>query len=207
MSLKENPKSNYIGLFFPNAYLHMLHENDEYTFEFEGIEEEQDFLTVIARGLHQTNRFGGQSAATYTVLRHSLCIGTVLDETGAEVSEIFQGLMHDAGEAFVPDIPSPFKTEEDERRELAVLRAMPWELLHEPFVNPVKRWDTLACCTEARVYGHPSWDWPQKLEHDLKATQEEMAIYDDIFIKVDKIPDYMMEEIWIGSVNNVINSL
>lgn len=69
----------------------------------------------IAAGLSKVNRFGGQTTVPYNVAQHSLLvrdlmaeqIGPELDELGTEARLV--GLLHDAHEAFISDIPTPAK--------------------------------------------------------------------------------------------------
>lgn len=58
----------------------------------------------IARGLSRQARFGGHSNVMYTVAQHSI-------ECSLLVSNKYkiQALLHDASEAYIGDIPTPFK--------------------------------------------------------------------------------------------------
>jgi hypothetical protein len=58
----------------------------------------------IARGLARQARFGGHSKVLYTVAQHSIeCSLMVKDELKIEA------LLHDASEAYLGDIPTPYK--------------------------------------------------------------------------------------------------
>jgi hypothetical protein len=61
----------------------------------------------IAHGLAQIPRYNGQSNFPYSVARHSINVARLmLLETGGDPRE---GLMHDGTEAYLSDVPAPFK--------------------------------------------------------------------------------------------------
>lgn len=59
----------------------------------------------IARGLSLKYRFGGHSKSAMSVAEHSLNVAASLP---AEIK--LEGLLHDASEAYIGDIPSPIKS-------------------------------------------------------------------------------------------------
>ena len=61
-------------------------------------------INDIARGLSRLPRFAGQTSEFYSVASHSLNVARILPD-----KHKLQGLMHDAAEAFVGDLPTPFK--------------------------------------------------------------------------------------------------
>ena len=67
-------------------------------------------LDVLADGLSRTCRFTGQGNAFYSVAEHSVLVARQLqrDWPGERLLHLW-GLMHDAAEAFVCDLPGPFK--------------------------------------------------------------------------------------------------
>ncbi len=84
-------------------------------------------LADIAAGLAHTCRFGGQCRQYYSVAHHSLHVSRELpDDTRLQAL----GLLHDAGEAYVGDVPRPLKAEYDAfaRIEAEVLAAV-WSAL------------------------------------------------------------------------------
>jgi hypothetical protein len=66
----------------------------------------QDFdIKDIAHSLSLTCRFTGQCKRFYSVAEHSVGVSKLLDGTGYEMD----GLLHDGGEAYLPDVASPVK--------------------------------------------------------------------------------------------------
>lgn len=62
----------------------------------------------IASGLSKMCRFNGQCSDFYSVAEHSVLVANLM-RLGQKGSP-FEGLMHDANEAFLPDVPSPYKS-------------------------------------------------------------------------------------------------
>jgi hypothetical protein len=81
-------------------------------------------LPDVAAGLAHTCRFGGHCRRFYSVAHHSLHVSRELDAHGPRLQLV--GLLHDAAEAYVGDVPRPLKTELDgfDRLEAGVLEAV-----------------------------------------------------------------------------------
>lgn len=62
----------------------------------------------IAFALAHTNRFNGH-CGTYSVGEHSVRVSWLLGERGADRKLALAGLLHDAAEAYVSDLPRPLK--------------------------------------------------------------------------------------------------
>lgn len=82
--------------------------------DFDCLKLEQFCIDDIAVHLSQTCRFGGgtrrgDEPRFYSVAEHSVMVSHVLADRGAHPEYIFAGLMHDAHEAYVGDIPTPLK--------------------------------------------------------------------------------------------------
>jgi 5'-deoxynucleotidase YfbR-like HD superfamily hydrolase len=69
----------------------------------------------IARGLSQICRFSGQVPAPYSVAQHSVLVADILiappisDLAHCSLDTIRAGLLHDASEAYIGDVPTPLK--------------------------------------------------------------------------------------------------
>lgn len=83
-------------------------------------------LLDIAAGLAHICRFGGHSTEFYSVAHHSIHVSQELPDNNPRLELI--GLFHDAGEAYIGDIPRPLKTEHElfEDMENQILEAV-WE--------------------------------------------------------------------------------
>jgi uncharacterized protein len=65
--------------------------------------------TDITYGLTNICRFGGQLKSHYSVAEHSQRVANTLKEWGTPPDVQLLGLLHDATEAYMLDIPSPWK--------------------------------------------------------------------------------------------------
>jgi hypothetical protein len=106
----------------------------------------------IAHALSNECRFGGHTSRYYSVAEHSILVATV-----CSLNELaLAGLLHDASEAYLRDIPSPIKAHLHNYRELET-RLM--DAIADKFgldrgfheAKEVKRADTLALKAEARA--------------------------------------------------------
>ena len=61
----------------------------------------------IAHALSMKCRFGGHCQTFYTVAEHSVRVSRRLESGGSQLA--LWGLMHDAGEAYLPDVGAPIK--------------------------------------------------------------------------------------------------
>ncbi len=65
----------------------------------------------IAHALSQQCRFSGHTIAPYSVAEHSVRVCRLLHEWGCSRMVQMWGLLHDASEAYLVDIPSPLKAQ------------------------------------------------------------------------------------------------
>ena len=69
----------------------------------------QIHIEDIAHSLSLQCRFNGHSARMWSVARHSINVASQLKREGYNKEEQLAGLLHDASEAYLCDIPSPIK--------------------------------------------------------------------------------------------------
>lgn len=63
----------------------------------------------IAHALAYNCRFNGHTKDFYSVAEHSLLVSAIVEYLGGNHQQILEGLLHDATEAYLTDIPAPFK--------------------------------------------------------------------------------------------------
>jgi uncharacterized protein len=61
----------------------------------------------IAHALGMNCRFNGHCRKFYSVAEHSVLVSSLMD--AMSLGDPFEGLMHDASEAYLSDVPAPFK--------------------------------------------------------------------------------------------------
>lgn len=112
----------------------------------------------VAHALSHLCRFNGHCRVFYSVAEHSVRVARAVPAEDAR-----WGLLHDASEAYLADVPRPVKRrlpnyEELEERFMAVVAArfgLPW-----PMPEAVKHFDTVLLATEARdVMGTDATTW------------------------------------------------
>jgi hypothetical protein len=136
----------------------------------------------IAHALSLLCRFAGQGDRFYSVAQHSVEVSRA---SGHEPRLRKQGLLHDASEAYLVDLPSPIKYlpemkpyRELEARVMAAIRGA----FGLPYSEPpeVKYADLRLCRAEAKMLGllRPDWgaiyDMPP-LDHKFRALSPEYA--------------------------------
>lgn len=104
----------------------------------------------IAHALSMLCRFGGHSSKFYSVAQHCVLVSHICD-----FEDAFWGLMHDASEAYLVDLPRPIKhsgkldvyIEYENKVQLAICKRFS---LPEKEPASVKRADKILLATEAR---------------------------------------------------------
>jgi len=115
----------------------------------------------IAHALALICRFGGHCAQHYSVAQHSLLVVDILSEMQAPPEAVLCGLLHDAHEAYVGDVPTPIKAQlgstwadlEYQARE-AVLDAFGVRDAMNDWCDLVSHADRVALATERRDLMH-----------------------------------------------------
>ena len=106
----------------------------------------------IAHALSMKARFSGHCRKFYSVAHHSVIVSTLVPEEYA-----LEGLLHDAAEAYVPDIPRPLRTLYPGMMEIedGVHRAVAERFgTVYPLPPPVKEADNRVLVDEARELMH-----------------------------------------------------
>lgn len=130
---------------------------------------EEVWIGDIAAALAKVCRFGGHCAEFYSVAQHSVLVSHAAEDMAPESEKrlaAMWGLMHDAAEAYIPDVVRPIKghllglerIERDLLQAIATAVGLPW-----PPPAPWWRWveiaDDALLATEARdLMGDPR-DW------------------------------------------------
>lgn len=78
-------------------------------FRWDAMEENDISIDDIAIPLSNIPRFQGASLRQITVAEHSLVVAKILEQWKQKPIVVLHGLLHDAHEAFIGDIPSPLK--------------------------------------------------------------------------------------------------
>jgi len=118
----------------------------------------------VAHALAHQCRFGGHSRTHYSVAQHSVIVSAIVPPEMA-----MQGLMHDAAEAYVVDVPRPLKRVLDgyaaieHRVHVAIAKRFGFD---PAIPSAVCRADEVALATEARDLMHGSAGWALR-EHPL----------------------------------------
>lgn len=112
-------------------------------------------INTIGISLGRIVRFCGHTKLYYTVLAHSLAVAEIMPQEIA-----IYGLMHDAQESLVSDVPTPFKTQVARNREAVLLRniyithGLPWPIPDE-VQDEIDQADHKALIAEAHILQHP----------------------------------------------------
>jgi hypothetical protein len=128
-------------------------------FDFQNFKPDDLIEEDIWWGLSHIPRFGGHTAAIYTVAQHSVLCSHIVPPGYA-----LEALMHDAAEAYCGDVPSPLKALLPDYRkiELVVDTAIRCKWKLPPTMSElVKRADIVILATERRdVLGDDGAHWP-----------------------------------------------
>lgn len=119
----------------------------------------------IANALGMNCRFNGHIDKFYSVAEHSVLVSNLVSPENA-----LYGLLHDYEEAFISDIPRPFKASITGHKEFAdKVMANVCELYGLPleFPDDVAYIDTHICAAEARVLSKVVPDWVQHYDENV----------------------------------------
>lgn len=108
-------------------------------------------IKVIAGALSKQCRFGGHIKRHCSVAEHSVIVHDLMKRF-ALGSDPFEGLMHDAQEAYLPDMPTPWKIQLPDYKKLERSIEIPlrrWAGLHKDLSDGCKMADHIALYVEA----------------------------------------------------------
>lgn len=114
---------------------------------------EEIYIEDIAHSLSNMCRFLGHCKNFYSVAEHSVRVSWYIKDAGGTLLDQYAGLLHDASEAYLVDVPRPVKPYLTNYKELELnmekcietkfnLQGANWEL--------VKKGDNVLCATEKR---------------------------------------------------------
>lgn len=157
-------------------------------------------VTDIAGALSKLCRFNGHSSRFYSVAQHSLLVAEIMEYvTGGDP---FEGLMHDATEAYLADIPSPFKALLPEYKTLenkldSALRE--WAHLPPKISNECKTADYMALHVEAHSMVHSKgngegWVVPKEIKDAANTYIDETDPPKSFWLK----DPYDIEQHWLA---------
>ena len=114
-------------------------------------------ITDIAHALSLICRFGGHTVEHYSVAQHSLLVQRILDDMNASPEVQLAGLMHDAHEAYIGDMPTPIKAVIgydwfclEQQASQAVQSAFGLARISNEYKTLIKTADLVALATERR---------------------------------------------------------
>ena len=123
----------------------------------------------LAHGCALENRFGGQTDEPYSVAQHCCIVSDTLSSVLGRPDLAYEGLMHDAAEGLIKDLPRDIKLALPEYKEklehpferlIAAHFGLAW-----PWPAPVKAADNIALMTERRdLFRCINPDWVQRVE-------------------------------------------
>jgi hypothetical protein len=140
----------------------------------------------IARALGNQCRFGGHSRVFYSVAQHAVIVSQLVEERSGDTEDAFAGLMHDAAEAYLGDMPHPIKHRSALGATFRAAEAHLEQVIRKRFrikadVPEIKVVDRALLATERRAFSAEEWHWPElggvePLDLELTAWSPEEAV-------------------------------
>jgi hypothetical protein len=152
-------------------------------------------LYSIGVSLGRVARFAGHTKYFYTVLPHVLTVAAIMPEEYA-----IYGLLHDAPEACVSDVPSPWKTQAAKAQESILIEriykanGLEWPISAEAQAA-VDLADHVVLVAEAHAIGHPAADPDWTGRPDVWPKEPDADAYEITLYHLDNIPQYLNAEI------------
>lgn len=158
-------------------------------------------LPVIAHALSLNCRFNGQIKRFYSVAQHSIMVAELTRIFGGNARDYLEALLHDASEAYLSDVPAPFKQFlPDLRRIDALLEGQ----IRDKYALPpaksdiVQKADWYALFIEADAL-LPSHGERLRDPHNLRRDAIHLGVVYDLFPR-DERPDHV-EDALLGRLN------
>jgi len=141
----------------------------------------------IAHALSMQCRYAGHGLQFYSVAEHSVMVASWLRDVGAPRAAILQGLLHDATEAYLVDVPRPVKAflpgykEAEAKVWVAVCRRYNLDLLISPWVHEADNRIIADEMAQNMVRPDPSYDNPLGIDLKFWSPAEAKAAFMMIF--------------------------
>ncbi len=154
---------------------------------------EEVHLEDIAHGLSQLCRFTGQCKHFYSVAQHCLNVYKDLKEQGYNEEIQLIGLLHDASEVYICDLPKPFKVELpnykviEERIEKVIYQKFNLEFPDETIHKIIKISDNEVLYNEVEVLMNNIGNWTGKYPHrklDIDTEFRDMREVEQEYLKM-----------------------
>lgn len=136
-------------------------------FDYKDIRPEDIILDDIASALANICRFTGHVKEFYSVAQHSVLVS----DAQSTLAEKRAGLLHDATEAYVNDLPSPMKTcvylGDYKLLEDSIHKVINEKYnINDGMTDNIKKYDIKALVTEKRdlTHNHVTWEWAKDIE-------------------------------------------
>lgn len=132
---------------------------------------EEVHLEDIAHGLSQICRFTGQCKHFYSVAQHCLNVYRNLKDKGYDEKIQLIGLLHDASEVYICDLPKPFKVELpnykviEEKIERVIYEKFVLEFPNEEIHKIIKAADNEILYNEVENLMNNIGHWTEKYPH------------------------------------------
>jgi 5'-deoxynucleotidase YfbR-like HD superfamily hydrolase len=124
-------------------------------------------LDDIAQALANQCRFGGHCRRFYSVAQHSCLVADLVRGQGGDATDALWALLHDAGEAYLSDLPHPLKHFSEFGRLYREAEEKLQEAIIQHFRLPADApaallsADRALLATERRALMADTWEWPE----------------------------------------------
>ena len=139
-----------------------------YTFKPLDPDFEKVRIQDIAHALSNQGRFSGHTRFRYSVAEHSVRVSELIEELGHDRQDQLWGLLHDASEAYLVDLPTPLKSDPTIGDAYRAAEERLMQAIRQRFCLPaepeiVRIADAALLTTEVRDLMHPGRDYWKKL--------------------------------------------